>query len=164
MSFDSRDLRRGKDVFDAAGTYLGTVTWVVMKTDDRLPVSRRREIDVGAGSERACEPKEIRAAQRRGPGGESLTSAFSGESTGPMPTVALGNSGPRSQSPSNAYATALRPGVGAGRQPKDLIVLRLLTSLNWSTLRPRVWRIPVSLVQTVSHERIVLSVTESEIG
>ncbi len=29
-----------------------------------------------------------------------------------------------------------------------LVVVRLLTSLNWSTLRPRVWRIPVRLVQS----------------
>jgi len=141
MSFGARDLRPGKDVFDADGAYLGTVVWLV---------TRRPPHDAARSAHRA-----------------SAGSTFSGESIGPMPTGALGNSGPRSQSPSTAYATTPprdRAGTDDARQPTELIILRLLTSLNWSTLRPRVRRIPVGLVQAVSHERIVLAVRETALA
>lgn len=138
MSVAARHLLRGKDVFDAEGTYLGTVVWVRdrRRTQGSAPAAR---------------------ASQAGP-------SFSGEAIGPMPTAALGNAGPRSQSPGTAYATSTagyRVDERATRQPAELVVLRLLTSLNWSTLRPRVRRIPIGLVQAVSHERIVLSVAEA---
>src|SRR5436189_4966802 len=107
MSFAARDLRRGKDVFDLAGTYLGTVIWVMSKPEDRLPLARGRE---------------------RGPGGEGLPEAFSGEAIGPMPTSALGNTGPSSQSPITNYATyPNRADTLDARQPTTLVVVRLLT-------------------------------------
>jgi hypothetical protein len=143
MSFDAPDLRRGMDVFDAAGTYLGTVVWVTSRALPRPPDSPAR----ATPAHHADQP-------------------FSGEAIGPMPTASLGNSGPRSQSPTTAYATssaAARIGKHGARRPTELVVLRLLTSLNWSTLRPRVRRIPVSRVQAVSHERIVLAVSESDL-
>ena len=140
MSFDARDLRRGMDVFAVNGAYLGTVVWVVTRsqTHDSAP---------------ATHPTQ---------GGPT----FSGEAIGPMPTASLGNGGPRSQSAATAYATSpacISVDRHGPRQPTELVVLRLLTSLNWSTLRPRVRRIPVGLVQAVSHERIVLSVTEAQL-
>lgn len=153
MSFDARDLRPGKDVFGSDGTYLGTVVWTLGgppagvrraglpdRTADQLP----RGDSAGASHDRA--------------------SAFSGEALGPMPTAALGNGGPGRQSMATTYATT--PDETSPRRtaaPSELVVLRLLTSLDWSTLRPRIWRIPVSLVQCVSHERIVLSVTASDL-
>jgi hypothetical protein len=155
MSFAARDLRPGKDVFAVDGAYLGTVIWLVTDGAVRLPRSRARERDVGTVD--ICVGPRL--------GGEGSPSAFSGEAIGPMPTSDLGNTGPSSQSPSTAYATSpKRLDATDTRQPTALVVVRLLTSLNWSTLRPRVWRIPVSLVQAASHERIVLAVTESEVG
>lgn len=140
MSVAGRHLLRGKDVFDAVGAYLGTVVWVRgrRRTQDSAPATR---------------------APHDG-------SPFSGEAIGPMPTTALGNTGPRSQSPATAYATSAagyRVGDQATRRPAELVVLCLLTSLNRSTLRPRVRRIPFGLVQAVSHERIVLSVVEAQL-
>ena len=139
MSFDLRDLRRGKDVFDADGAYLGTVVWVVSRPESSASAS---------------------AAQATRGG-----SPFSGEALGPMPTAALGNGGPRSQSAATAYATSSsRAAALDRRRATELVVLRLLTSLDWSTLRPRIRRIPVSLVQAASHERIVLTVRTRELG
>ena len=138
MSFAARDLRRGMDVFDADGTYLGSVVWLITRQSGRS----------------AVQPPRDSAAR----------STFSGEAIGPMPTEALGNSGPRSQASSTAYATTPHPerrGVEDARRPTTLIVLRMLTSLNWSTLRPQLRRISISQVQTVSYERIVLAVPES---
>lgn len=141
MSFDGRELRRGKDVFDADGVYLGTVVWVV--TDTR------------AQPDRTASGQTPRDDVDREP-------VFSGESIGPMPTAALGNTGPDSQARATTYATTA--GLKTNEPPPTaLLLLRLLTSMTWSTLRPRLRRIPVSLVQTASHERIVLSVTEKQL-
>ena len=151
MSFEVRDLRRGKDVFDANGTYLGVVAWVMVArpADDERQV--RRPVD-------RAPPGAPDASTAHEP-------AFNGEASGPMPTAALGNGGPRSQSASQAYATsAAEPAPTAARRPVELIVVRLLTALNWSTLRPRISRIPVGLVQVVSQERIVLAVPQCELG
>jgi len=137
MSFSEQDLRPGKDVFSADGTYLGTVVWVTLKP---LPPNSR-----------------FRGEEKQGLGYEHAHPPFSGEAIGPMPTAALGNSGPYRQSSATGYATSSAGTATATRLPTELVVLRLLTSLNWSTLRPRLRRIPVSLVQAVSHERIVVS-------
>ena len=81
-----------------------------------------------------------------------------------MPTAALGNSGPRRQTATTDYASVPDvPTYRPARAPADMVVLRMLTSLNWSTLRPRLRRIPVSLVQAVSLERIVLSATSLDL-
>ena len=45
----------------------------------------------------------------------------------------------------------------------ELLVLRLFVALNWSTLRPRLRRIPVALIQAVTLERIILSVNEADL-
>jgi hypothetical protein len=58
-----------------------------------------------------------------------------------------------------AFASSVLAGSGAGlSRPTELIVLRGLVALNRATLKPRLRRIPVSQVQLVSLERIVLSV------
>jgi len=137
MSFGAQDLRPGKDVFSVEGTYLGTVIWVATKPFNSLPHSHGGEGESGEGSS---------------------PPAFSGEAIGPMPTAHLGNTGPSRQSPATDYAAAPDgTPLPRTRSPTELVVLRLLTSLNWSTLRPRLLRVPVSLVQAVSHERIVLA-------
>jgi hypothetical protein len=139
LSFTDRDLRRGMDVYSADNVYLGTVIWVRLQGGAQDP---QRSTSILTGQD-----------------------AFSGESLGPMPTARIGNSGPRSQSPRTAYAsTPMVTADCAPRRPVELLAVRMLTALNWSTLRPRVWRIPVSLVQIVSLERIVLSCSADELG
>lgn len=75
-------------------------------------------------------------------------SAISGELLGPVPTAPIGNRGPRSQSATRQYAVshdgARRLGQGA-----------LLVGRWWGLFARRV--IPLSAVQTVSLERVVLS-------
>jgi hypothetical protein len=148
VSFARRDHRLGKDVFTLDGVYLGIVLWI--------SGGRRRR-----SGTRGPKPGDPRPA----PAGQSVrASAFSGETLGPMPTAALGKSGPRGQSAETAYATTTSHGSElAIDPPSTLIVVRTLTALNWSTLRPTVRRIPVSSIQAVSMERIVLSVTASEL-
>jgi hypothetical protein len=138
VSFDNRDLRRGMDVFDADGVYLGTVAWV-----------RRSGKPAAAGH----------VARNTG---EPVGGAFSGESLGPMPTAGLGNAGPGCQTASSAYASTARPERADHRpRPTELIVVSLPVLLSHATLRPRIRRVPVSLVQAVSLERIILSVPAS---
>ena len=133
MTFLGGELRRGMDVFDANGVYLGTV----------VHVARSR-----------AERTKLRTADASSIPAQGLP--FSGEALGPMPTAALGNSGPSRQSLLTHYASE-RPATASDREPTALYVVRLLVALDWTTLRPAVRRIPVRLIQNVSLERIVLS-------
>jgi hypothetical protein len=148
VSFARRDHRLGKDVFTLDGVYLGIVLWI--------NGGRRRR-----SGTRGPKPGDPRSA----PVGQSeRAGAFSGEALGPMPTAALGNFGPRSQSADSGRTTTYsHESESAIEPPATLIVVRTLTSLNWSTLRPRVRRIRSSTIQAESLERIVLSVTASEL-
>jgi hypothetical protein len=148
VSFARRDNRLGKDVFTLDGVYLGIVLWI--------SGGRRRR-----SGTRGPKPGDPRPA----PVGQSdRAGAFNGEALGPMPTAALGNFGPRSQSADTGHATTCsHESESAIDPPSTLIVVRTLTALNWSTLRPTVRRIPVSSIQAVSLERIVLSVTAREL-
>jgi len=129
------------DVFSADGVYLGTVVRVT-----GLP-----ERDVTRTS--AATPNTT---------GSKVV--FSGEALGPMPTGTLGNGGPARQTESSAYATDPSDHAHAvDHRPAQMIVFRWLVALTWSTLQPRLRRVPVSLVQNVSHEQIVLTVTAAEV-
>lgn len=147
MSFDARDVRRGMDVYSSDGVYLGTVIWVV----DGPATPRPRP--------HAGQPD---SAPRASP--SQVSAAYSGESLGPMPTAALGNGGPRRQTAATDFAsTPVFATNDPGRQPAEIVLLRMLTSLRWSTLRPRLRRIAVNEVQAVSLERIILSCTAAEL-
>jgi hypothetical protein len=130
------------DVFSADGVYVGTVIHII----------RRAILD---------------AATRRTAEGSSAApvSGFSGEALGPMPTSALGNRGPRQQSAVMAFASSAASGqTDPSTRPAELIVLRSLVALNRATLMPTLRRIPVTMVQLVSMERIVLSSTAAELA
>ena len=127
------------DVFSADGVYLGTVAWIG---------HQRGQAEPHAATASATSP-----------------STFSGEALGPMPTARIGNDGPSRQTPATAYASGPRSvSTGSTRSPAELLVLRMMVSLNWSTFRPRVWRLPVSLVQIVALERIILTCNAAELG
>lgn len=131
MQFDARDIRIAMDVYTADDVYLGSVLSV--------PVVSPRIF----GREDAVIGLAIRSSE------------VSGESLGPAPTEALGNSGPSVQSTDRAYAT----------EPDEA---RIFTS---GTLEVGKWwglvgrkRIPLDYVQAVSMDNVKLRLTDGEIG
>jgi hypothetical protein len=138
------------DAFSLDGEYVGTVVYVTYE----------RQTPGDAAPHQGSVEATVRSGERRA----SAEGQFSGESIGPMPTAELGNGGPRRQSPGTAYASAPPTSGRKRRRPVALYTVRLLTALNWSTLSPRVRRITVDRVQSVSLERIILSLTAAELG
>lgn len=126
MPFSRGELRRGLDVYTLDGVYLGTVRAV-------LP------------GPPALEPSQ---------GSEALpaTSPTDGEALGPMPTQAVGNCGPRAQSPATRYATApAAASLGLGA---------LVVGHGWRGRRT----IPFDDILTVALERVVLRRRAAELG
>lgn len=135
MTFDDRDVRRGMDVFTLDGVYLG---WVLL-------IRALRQARV---SDARLDPAEPSGAQ----GGEAL---------GPMPTARLGNRGPATQAAHRGYAA--RPDRrSASLGPGELLVVRTPIGLDFRHLLPRLRRIPLDQIQTVSLERITLRATKDQ--
>ena len=136
MSFDDRDVRRGMDVVTLDDVLLGTIVWIRRG-------GSRRSVAAPAGAVRQV-------------------SARNGEALGPMPTTAVGNRGPTVQ---GALASFASQGKRAGRplDGAELLVLRTPIGPDFRHPLPRLRRIPVSAVQTVSLERVILRVTEAEL-
>jgi hypothetical protein len=139
MSFGTRELRRGMDVFSADGELLGTVVQI------------RRRLRLGPSD--GASVHDPRPA----------STAFTGEALGPMPTAPVGNPGPASQNPTTRYASQRPDGTLPDEEPADLLVFRAPVHLERRTLWPRLRRYPVSSIQNVSHERIVLAKPASEL-
>jgi hypothetical protein len=78
---------------------------------------------------------------------------FDGEAIGPAPTRELGNFGPATQSPENRYGS-----VALGGDPLGVGAIQIGTFYSWFG---RKW-IPLSEVQTVSMERVVLRKAANE--
>lgn len=234
MSFDTRDLRRGMDVYTLDGVYLGSVlrvmrragprgrdagaeiepaalrgparagaltrgphtdsprTWRAARSPLDRPADREREradpggqarladargghavggepggVGAGGGSARGSAAPTRSIPNRNERSGPEPVAAerFHGEALGPVPTAALGNSGPSGQTAATDYAS--RPAGEAARTQtapaSELLVFRWLVALDPATLRPVLRRIPVSLVQTVTLERVVLAVSAAEL-
>ncbi len=102
MTFDTRDIRVGMDVYTADGVYVGAVRAVLLG-----PAAPRREPQVTTR-----EASEV-----------------PGELLGPQPTAPLGNPGPETQGARNAFATPSDGALplGAGR----FAVGRLPIPLGW---------------------------------
>ena len=122
QGFRTSDIRRKMDVYSLDGVLLGTVTRV-------FPGSA---IATGADTNLTGTPE---------------ARAFDGEAIGPAPTRVVGNPGPATQSPENAYATRAGTGDGLGSGEIEIATFAGL-------FRRR--RLPLSEVQTVSLERVVL--------
>ncbi|HET8524034.1 MAG TPA: hypothetical protein VFL82_12420 [Thermomicrobiales bacterium] len=118
--FDARDIRRGMDVFTVSGRYLGVVVHVDQPAT-AAPAPRSSTIAVAV-------------------------SGFNGESLGPAPTAALGNTGPFVQRRQTDFQSR---GDGAPAIAGSLHVGR------WYGLIGR-RNIPLSAVQNVSLERVIL--------
>jgi len=137
VTFDTLDIRRGMDVFTLDGVYIG---WVLL-----IRAARKHH-----------RPAEVASSHsERG-------SAVGGESIGPMPTAEIGNRGPRTQSARAGYATtpdARSLPLGRG----EIIVLRTPIGLDVQHPLPRLRRIPLNAIQTVSLERITLRTTSTQL-
>jgi hypothetical protein len=82
-----------------------------------------------------------------------------------MPTAAIGNRGPATQTRAAHYASLRdEPRWASARVPAELLILRWMVSLDWAIVRPRLRRVPAGLIQTVSLERLVLAVTDAELA
>lgn len=144
MTFTTRDLRPGTDVFSMDNVYLGTVIRVRWEGSGWLRGGR--------WASSAASPIGEQAAY------------FSGEHLGPMPTWDIGNGGPTAQSAHAGYACQDDgPPWEPIRQPAELLIFRWLVSLNWATARPVLWRIPAGLIHLASLERIVLAVNADDL-
>lgn len=137
MSFDDRDVRRGMDVFTLDNELVGTIVWI-----------------------RRGQSRQARSGQGADAAGQ--VSAPSGESLGPVPTANWGNRGPLTQGAPARFAS--RADRAAHRlNGGELIVLRTPIGPDYRHPLPRLRRIPLTAVQTVSLERIVLRVTAAEL-
>jgi hypothetical protein len=142
------------DVFTAdQKQYIGTVTRVLWRPAERTagagPVETGSSETVLQGNpelvheEQAQESPTAHLAQRR-----------LGEEMGPVPTIGLGNSGPRVQSAAGHYATEPE---GPERAAEYLVVRP--GRINLGILTPPLW-VPVGAVRSVSQERVVLDVEQ----
>ncbi len=122
QGFRTSDIRRKMDVYTLDGVHLGTVTRV-FPGDISAPV---------AGS---------------GLAGTAGAREFDGEAIGPAPTRSVGNPGPGTQSPENAYGTRAHSGDGLGNGEIEIATIAGLFGRR---------RLPLSEVQTVALERVVL--------
>lgn len=137
MSFDDRDVRRGMDVFTLDNELVGTVVWIRRGPPRQALLGR--EIDA--------------AVQVSAPGGESL---------GPVPTANVGNRGPLTQGALARFGSRADR-AARGLNGGELFVLRTPVGPEYRHRLPRLRRIPLAAVQTVSLERIVLRVTAAEL-
>ena len=137
MSFDDRDVRRGMDVFTLDNVLVGTVVWI-----------------------RGGRPRQSRTGRAPEAGGQ--TSDVSGETLGPMPTTRVGNRGPLTQGAGTRFASRAER-VGRALDGAELLVLRTPIGPDLRRYRPRLRSVPLTAVQTVSLERVVLRVTEADL-
>ena len=137
MSFDDRDVRRGIDVFTLDNELVGTVVWIRRGGSRQTATARVRESP----------------GQASAPGGEAL---------GPQPTTNVGNGGPLNQGAPALFASRTDH-AGRSLDGTDLWVLRTPIGPEYRHWLPRLRRIPVSAVQTVSFERVILRVTDAEL-
>lgn len=144
--------RPGLDVFTAdQKQYIGTVTRVLWGP---------RDGSIGAGAEEtgssssAVEgnPELVHEEQAQESPTAHLGERRLGEEMGPVPTIALGNTGPEEQSAEQHYATELH---GPDRKAEYLVVRP--GRINLGILTPPLW-VPVAAVRSVSMERVVLDV------
>lgn len=134
--------KRGMDVFTLDGEYVGTVLHV------------------------SCPPHPAPLSRARPRGSPRDAAGFSGESLGPAPTASLGNSGPATQARTSGFGAVSDVKVAGAdeRRVGHIVVFRLLVPRQWSAWTPLLRRLRLELVQTVTLERVILSVTAEELA
>jgi hypothetical protein len=129
MSFDRGDIRPSMDVYTLDNSYLGTVLRI--------------------------HANPITAADEQVAPDALQSSDVSGELLGPVPTLPIGNRGPRTQSAGNRYATQPDAAEPIGRGTIEV-------GKWWGMFGRRT--ISLDDVQTVSLERVVLRLRDGELG
>lgn len=149
--------RRGMDVFTADQKgYIGTVARVLWGPAKRSIGATAEETGSSSSAVEGnpdlvheeggqVSPTDYRAERRLG------------EEMGPVPTIALGNTGPEEQSAEQRYATDLH---GPERRAAYLVVRP--GRINLGFLTPPLW-VPIGAVQSVSMERVVLDVEQDAV-
>lgn len=126
--YSTGEIRRQMDVFTLDAVYLGSVLWISAERGDHVPPNLGPDV--------------------------LQTSTVDGEMLGPMPTQALGNTGPVSQAARAKYATGA---TGAESfQSGTLLVGKFHGLLG-------IRRVSIDDIQTVAMERIVLRQTFDEL-
>jgi hypothetical protein len=144
--------RPGMDVYTAdQKQYIGTVTRVLWRPAEKTPGAG--PVETGS-SESAVQgnPELVHEQQAQESPTAHLAERRLGEEMGPVPTIALGNSGPEEQSAGRHYATEPR---GPKREAEYLVVRP--GRINLGILTPPLW-VPAGAVRSVSLERVVLDV------
>lgn len=149
--------RPGMDVFTAdQKQYIGTVTRVLWRSEEQSAGAGAAETgSSSAGLEGT--PELVHEEGARESPTAHLAERRLGEEMGPVPTIALGNSGPVEQSAERHYGTEPR---GPERAAQYLVVRP--GRINLGILTPPLW-VPVNAVRSVSMERVVLDVETSSL-
>ena len=143
-------IRRGMDVFTLDGVYVGTVVHVATRPSPPYHGAR------------PSPPNPLSRARERG---SLRVNQFSGESLGPVPTARIGNRGPSTQARVAGFGAVTDPGAPSHTGPSGhLVIFRWLVAQQWRMSMPSLRRLPLNLVQTVSLERVILSVTTEELA
>lgn len=144
--------RPGMDVYTAdQKQYIGTVTRVLWRPAQKSKGAGPEE----TGSSQSAvqgNPELVHEQQAQESPTAHLAERRLGEEMGPVPTIALGNSGPEEQSAAHHYATEPH---GPDRAAEYLVVRP--GRINLGILTPPLW-VPANAVRSVSQERVILDV------
>jgi hypothetical protein len=145
-------IRKGMDVYNAdQSKYIGTV--VRIRRGEQVSGPGAGPVETGSADEaRQGNPKLVHEEGATvSPTGYKPEQRL-GEEMGPVPTIALGNTGPVKQSAGEHYATT-------PRDPQREIVAFAVRPgrINLGMLSPSTW-VPVEVIRSISMDRIILSV------
>lgn len=152
-------IRRGMDVFSAyQDQYIGTVVEVLYAGAASGGGAAGEGGDNPTGSE--ARPRDVGLVHEEGATvghGENRGKRVLGEESGPVPTIAIGNTGPVNQSAAHAYAT------GPDAPLPDVIAFAVRPGrVNLGPLTRPLY-VPVNAIRSISMERIALDVQRNQI-
>jgi hypothetical protein len=145
-------IRPGMDVFNRDGShYIGAVVRVAR--GPAAPHTGSGPVETGtSGQVVSGNPQLVHEEGQTVDPTRHIGEHRLGEEMGPVPTIALGNSGPENQSAERHYATATRADLG---EVQSFAVRP--GRINLGILTPLIWVLADS-VRAISMERIVLTV------
>lgn len=154
-------IRPGMDVYSAyQNQYIGSVVkvWRGGGNTGSTPDRGASAQETGSAPEAAQSNPELVHEEGSSVDPTARTGSQKlGEEMGPVPTIALGNSGPVSQSAAHAYATGETGG------PEEVVCFAVRPGrMNLGPLTSPLY-VPTTAVHSVSMERVVLDIQKEEI-